>query len=122
MAHLEVTIHNNMLDVRGQGFCWRFPDVGKNRKVIWTILRGFYDPETGKSLFTYQEITDAFQYKARQNIENFVSEFQAFGGDIYQYLSPKNAKHDFLCEPIADQILSNPALGIHQQYITFLTD
>ena len=119
MAHLAVTIHPNSIDVCGQGFCWRFPDVGKNRKVIWAILRGFYVPETGKSLFTYQEIAEAFRYKARQNIENFVAEFEANGGDILQYISRKNTKHERFCEPIADQILTSPGLGIHQQYVAF---
>jgi transposase-like protein len=41
---------------------------------------------------------------------------------MLQYLSPNNAKHDRLCDPIAEQILTSPLLGIHQQYLAFLDD
>jgi len=119
MAHLEVTFYDNMIDVRGQGFCWKFPNTGKNKKAILPVLRGFYVPDTGKSLFTYQEIADALGYKARQNVENFLAAFRSAGGDMQQYVSPNNAKHDRLCEPIAEQILTSPWLGIHQQYLAF---
>lgn len=122
MAHLEVTTQDNMLDVRGQGFCLKIPEVGKNKKAILPILRGFYDSDTGQPLFTYQEIADAFGYQARQNVENFVAEFQATGGDLHQYVSPNNTKHDRLCEPIAEQIITSPGLGIHQHYLAFLED
>lgn len=120
MAHLEMTIQDNIIEVRGQEFCWKFSNVGKNIKALWPILRSFCDPETGKPLWTYQEIADAYGHKARQNIENFVGEFRAAGEDLSQYLSPNNAKHDRLSEPIADQLLTNPWLGIHQQYLAFL--
>ena len=122
MAHLEINIQGNMIEVRSQEFCWKFPKGGKNVKALWPILRGFCDPETGKSLWTYQEIADACGHKARQNIENFVGEFRAKGEDLFQYLSPNNAKHDRLGEPIAEQILSSPFLGIHQQYLAFLEE
>lgn len=120
MAHVEVKNHDNMIDVRGQGFCWEFPDTGKNKKALLPILRGFYDADTGKPLFTYQEIADALGYKARQNVENFVAEFRATGGDMHQYVSPNNTKHHRLCEPIAEQIITSPGLGLHQHYLAFL--
>ncbi len=120
MAHLEVTVHNSMFDVRSQGFCWKFPTTGKNKKAILPILRSFYDPDTGKPLFTDQEIADALGYKARQNVDNFLAEHRSVDGDMHQYLSPNNAKHDRLSEPIAEQILASPLLGIHSHYVAFL--
>ena len=122
MAHLQVTFHDNMIDVHCQGVCWKLPNTGKNTKAILPVLRGFYDPETGKPLFTDQAIADALGYKARQNVDNFLAEFRSVDGDMHQYLSPKNAKHDRLCEPIAEQILTSPWLGIHQQYLAFRED
>jgi transposase-like protein len=122
MAHLEITIQDNIIEVRGQDFCWKFPKEGKNLKALWPILRCFCDPNTGKALWTYQEIADAYGHKSRQNVENFVGEFRAAGEDLYQYLSPNNAKHERLCEPIAEQILTSPFLGIHQQYLAFLEE
>lgn len=120
MAHLQVTFHDNMIDVHGQGFCWKFPNTGKNKKAILPVLRGFYAPDTGRFLFTDQAIADALGYKARQNVDNVLAEFRSVGGDMHQYLSPNNAKHDRLCDPIAEQILTNPWLGIQQQYLAFL--
>ena len=119
MAHLTVTFHHKIIDIQSQGFCFKFPDVGKNKKALLPVLRAFYDPDTGKPLFTDQAIADALGYKARQNVDNFLAEFRSVGGDMHQYLSPKNAKHDRLCEPIVDQILTSPALGLHQQYLAF---
>ena len=122
MAHLQVTFHDNMIDVRCQGVCWKLPNTGKNKKAILPVLRGFYDPETGKPLFTDQEIANALGYKARQNVDNFLAEFRSVDGDMYQYLCPNNAKHDRLCGPIADQIVESPGLGMHQQYLAFLEE
>jgi len=120
MAHVEMTIQANIIEVRGQEFCWKFSNAGKNIKALWPILRGFCDPETGKPLWTYQEIADACGHKARQNIENFVGEFRTADEDLYQYLSPNNAKHDRLCGPIGERILTSPWLGMHQHYVAFL--
>jgi len=122
MAHLEVEIHDNIMHIQGQGFYVNFPDVGKNKKAILVFLRGFSSPDTGEPVFTFQEIADAFSYKARQNVENFVAEFHANGEDLQHYLSPKKVKHERCCEPIAEQIFTSPALGIHQQYLAFLAD
>ena len=119
MAHLQVTFHENMIDVLCQGVCWTLPNTGNNTKAILPVLRGFYAPETGKPLFTDQEIANALGYKARQNVDNFLAEFRSVDGDMQQYLSPNNAKHDRLCEPIAEQILTSPWLGIHQHYQAF---
>jgi transposase-like protein len=119
MAHLAVTVHDKTIEIRGQGFFLKFPDVGKNKKALLPIIRAF-STDAGEALFTYQEMADAFGYKARQNVENFVAEFHANGSDFQQYLSPKNGKHDRLCEPIAEQILTSPWLGIHEQYLAFL--
>ena len=122
MAHLEVAIHDKIMHIQGQGLYLQFPDVGKNKKAILTFLRGVSSPDTGEPVFTYQEIADAFGYKARQDVENFVAEFHASGDDLQQYLSPKHSKHDRLCEPIAEQIFTSPALGMQQQYLAFLED
>ena len=108
MTHVQITIQDTIIEVRGQDFYWKFPNVGKNTKALWPILRGFCDLETGKPLWTYQEIADACGHKARQNIDNFLGEFRAHGGDLSQYLCPNNVKHDRLCEPIAEQILTSP--------------
>ena len=61
MAHLEVEINDNRIKVRSQSFCVECLNVGKNKKAILVLLRSLCSPETGKPLFTYQQIADACQ-------------------------------------------------------------
>ena len=119
MAHLEVENQNNTMVIRSQAFCCEFQDVGKNRKALFAFFRAFCSPETGKPLFTYQRLADAFGYRARQNVENFVAEFHLSGDDFYTYLSCQNAKHDSCVPLIEAQLLESPFLGLHQHYQAF---
>lgn len=119
MAHLEVEIHENIMRIRSQALYWEFPDVGKNKKAILALLRELRSPETGKHVFTYQELADAFGYKARQNVENFVAEFHASGDDLAQFLARVNTKRDRLFPLVEVQILSAPGLSLHQHYLAF---
>ena len=119
MARLEVKTHDQIMVIRSQAFCCEFQDVGKNRKALFAFFRAFYSPETGKPLFTYQRLANAFGYRARQNVENFVSEFHASGDDFKKYLSSHNAKHDSCVPLIEAQLLESPFLGLHQHYQAF---
>jgi transposase-like protein len=119
MAHLEVEIHDKTMVIRSQAFCCHFPDVGKNKKAVLAFLRALCSPETGKALFTYQCLADAFGYAARQNVENFVAEFHARGKNFAQFLSRANSKHDRLFPLVEAQILRSPFLSIHQHYLAF---
>ncbi len=60
MAHVTRNIHDNIMHIQGEGFYITFPDVGKNTKAIFAFLRGFSSLDTGESIFTFQEIADAF--------------------------------------------------------------
>jgi transposase-like protein len=122
MAYLEVKIHDKIMVIRSQGFCCAFPDVGKNKKVILAFLRALCSPETGKPLFTYQTIAEAFGYAARQNVENFVAEFHAGGDDFGVFLSRRNRKHDTNVPLVEEQVLESPLLSLHQQYLAFRED
>jgi len=119
MAHLTVEIQDKRIVVRSQAFCFEFLDVGKNKKAILVLLRSFCSPETGNPLFTYQQMADAFDYAARQNVENFVAEFHASGDDFKEFLSRVNSKHDRLFPVVEAQILNSPYLSLHQHYVAF---
>jgi transposase-like protein len=105
--------------IGSQAFCFEFPDVGKNKKAILVFLRSLCSPETGNPLFTYQQIADAFDYAARQNVENFVAEFHASGDDFNAFLSRVNSKWDRVFPLVEAQILSCPYLSLHQHYVAF---
>ena len=119
MAHLEVEINDKRIKVRSQAFCVEFLDVGKNKKAILGLLRSLCSPETGKPLFTYQEIADAFEYSARQNVENFVAEFHGAHDDFKEFLSRETSKHDRLFPFVEAQILSSVYLSLHQHDVCF---
>ena len=77
MAHLEVEIHDKTMVIRSQAFCCNFPDVGKNKKAVLVFLRALCSPGTGKALFTYQCLADAFGDAARQNVSRYLKELLA---------------------------------------------
>jgi transposase-like protein len=89
MAYLEVETRENTLVMKSQVFCCEIRDTWANRKVLFIILRLLRSPETGKALFTYQCIADAFGYADRRNIHNFWQEFQQCVEDFESYLRRK---------------------------------
>jgi transposase-like protein len=119
MAHLTVEIHENTLHIRSQAFCGTFQDTEENRKALFVFLRFLSCPETGKALFTYQQLADAFGKKDRRDIDNFVREFRQRGGDFFQYLARKSTKKERLVPVIERQILAAPLLAIAEQYRIF---
>ena len=82
MAYLTVRSQDGMYHISSQEFCLQFPDTEKNTRVLWLLLRAFHDPDTGKPVFTHEQIAKAFGYKHRQNIQNFEHEFNKCGKDL----------------------------------------
>jgi transposase-like protein len=119
MAHIKVTCTDTTLCIRSQAFCCEFPKEGKNTKALLVFLRSLCSPETGKPLFTYQQLADAFGYRARQNVENFLAEFRASHQDFVAFLTRVNTKHDRLFPLVEEQVLGSVFLSLHQQYVEF---
>lgn len=119
MTHLEVKIQDKQIRIQSQAFCCEFADVGKNRKPLFVFLRSLCSPETGKALFTHQQIAEAFGYKDRQNIDNILGEFRHSGGDFQVFLTRTNRKRDRVFPLIEEQVLQCPWLSPHQQYLSF---
>ena len=78
MASLNVISQDGMYQISSQDFCLQFPNTEKNTRVLWLLLRAFHDPDTGKPVFTHEQIAKAFGYTHRQNIQNFEQEFSTF--------------------------------------------
>jgi transposase-like protein len=119
MADLEVKVHENTMTIQSQAFSCKFQDVGKNKKAVFVFLRAVCSPETGKPLFSYETIAKAFGYKARQNIQNYLGEFDQCGEDFQAFLSRTSTKRERLFGLIEEQVLQCPFLSPHQQYLTF---
>ena len=60
MAHLSVEMTDSTLVIKSQAFCCKFKNTDENQKALFVFLRLLTCPQTGKELFTYQQIADAF--------------------------------------------------------------
>jgi transposase-like protein len=119
MAHLEVEIKDKIIHIRSQVFCAQFKDSEENHKALFVFLRSLSSPETGKALFTNQQVADAFGKKDRRDIDNFVRDFRKREGDFLKYLSRKNTKKDRLFPVIERQVLDAPLLSPSGHYRMF---
>ena len=119
MAHLTVEYHDSLMMIRSQAFCGTFQQTEDNQKALFIFLRLLSCPVTGKPLFTYQELADAFGKKARQNIQNYMQEFEKCAGDFLQYLARKSTKKDAVFPLIEAQILAAPLLTVAEHYRAF---
>lgn len=116
MAHLTVEIDDKTLSIKSQAFCCEFQNTDDNQKALFVFLRLLSCPETGKALFTYQQIADGFGKQDRRDIHNFVRDFRKRGGDFLTYLSRKNTKKDGLFPLIERQVLEAPLLSLADHY------
>ena len=119
MAQIEVAFTDTMMRIQSQAFSCEFPEVEKNKKAVLVFLRSLCNPDTGKPLFTYQQLANAFEYKARQNVENFLAEFRACEQNFVQFLTRVTTKHDRVFPLVESQILSSVFLSLHQHYVAF---
>jgi transposase-like protein len=86
MADFEVRFHHDRFEIISQVFCCTIHDTWENRKVWFVILRTLCSPKTGKPLFSYQRMADAFAYKSRQNIHNYIREYESCDENLFDYL------------------------------------
>ncbi|MGC9424098.1 hypothetical protein [Vibrio sp.] len=119
MAHLTVEIKDKKMSIRSQAFCCEFQDTDENQKALFVFLRRLSCPDTGKKMFTYQQIADAFGKNDRRDIDNFVRDFVKRGGDFLTYLARKNTKKDRLFPVIEGQVLDAPLLSPAEHYRLF---
>ncbi len=107
MADLDVKFHENRLMIRSQAFCCDVHDTWANRKVLFVLLRALCSLKTGKPLFSYQTIAEAFQYKARQNINNFVREYEGCDENFFDYLRHKRKVDPLVVDAVTEELRKN---------------
>jgi transposase-like protein len=108
MATLTVTRQDTTLQVNSQGFSLPIHDTWWNRKVLFIVLRALRSRETGKPLFTYQQLAEVFGYQHRQNIQNFWQEWEQSGGDFLTYLQRKRKVDAEVVEAVASVVRKRP--------------
>jgi transposase-like protein len=104
MAYLEVQFHEDRFEIISQVFCCEIHDTWENRKVWFVILRSLCSPNTQKPLFSYQRIADAFGYKARQNINNYVREYESCDENMFAYLRHKRKVAPVVVEAVLNEL------------------
>jgi transposase-like protein len=104
MAVLEVEFHDNSFDIMSQDFCCTIHDTWENRKAWFVILRSLRSPTTDKPLFSYQCLATAFSYNARQNINNYVREYEACGENLFDYLRHKRKVDPAVVIAVRDEL------------------
>jgi transposase-like protein len=104
MAHLDVKFHENRVEIISQVFCCDIHDTWENRKVWFVVLRTLRCPESGKPLFSYQAIAEAFGYQARQNIHNFIHEYEQCHENLFDYLRHKRKVDPVVVEAVRDEL------------------
>ncbi len=104
MATLEVQFHEERFDIISQVFCCSIHDTWVNRKVWFVILRSLCSPKTGKPFFSYQSLADAFRYGARQNINNYVREYEQCDENFFDYLRHKRKVDPVVVEAVRAEL------------------
>ncbi len=104
MAYLEVQFHENRCKIISQDFCCEIHDTWENRKVWCVMLRSLCSPKTGKPFFSYQCLADAFHYKARQNINNYVREYEQCDENFFEYLRHKRKIDPVVVEAVRAEL------------------
>jgi transposase-like protein len=78
-----------------------------NKKLCLIFLRLLKDPITGKSIYTFQEIADAFGYADRRNVHNYWQEFCSCEGKFLDFLLRKRKVDLAVVEAVKESVLSN---------------
>jgi hypothetical protein len=104
MAYLEVETREDPLVMKSQAFCCEIRDTWANRKVVVIIFRALRSPETGKPLFTYHCLAEAFGYPDRRNLHNFWQEFQHGGEDFEAYLRRRRKVNAEVVEALVSEV------------------
>lgn len=104
MAKFEVRFHDDSFEIISQVFCCTIHATWENRKAWCVILRSLRSVTTGKCLFSYQCIADAFGYKARQNINNSIREYEACDENLFDYLRHKRKVDPVVVTAVRDEL------------------
>ena len=93
-----------------------------NRKVLGVLGREVKACETGRPVFTFQQVADQLAYGDRRDVQNFHRELRQSDFDVQRFVTRKATKHDRLFPLIEAAVLDTPLLPLHQQYVNFCED
>ncbi len=85
---------------------WVLPNDNEkqNKKSLSIFLRAWCDPQTGKAMFTYQQIADALGYGDRRDVNNFWREFEACGAQFRDFLQRKLKVDESVVDAVSEEL------------------
>lgn len=112
MAYLEVENRENTLVIKTGFGILEFTNDQSNKKLGLILLRMLKDPQSGKAIYTYQQIADAFGYADRRNVHNYWQEFVACEGKFLDYLLRKRKVDLTVVEAVKEELQSDILLSL----------
>jgi transposase-like protein len=85
-----------------------FVDIPSNRKAVLVFLREMYDSETGKWLFTEEELAGLLGSPNRQAVDGHMKGFRDADGNLLDFLKHKRKVGDEVVELVWQVFRSNP--------------
>lgn len=93
MAFLTVERQDDTFVVKTPAGKWEVAHTWLNEKLFLIFLRLWQD-DTGKAVYTFQEIAEAFGYADRRNVHNYWQEFVACEREFVAFLRRKRKVDD----------------------------
>jgi transposase-like protein len=93
------------IDTRYYGW---FAETASNRKAVLVFLREMYDSETGKWVFTEEELAGLIGSTNRQAVDGHMKGFRDAGGHILEFLKHRRKVDDEVVEFVWQVFCSDP--------------
>jgi transposase-like protein len=104
---MRIIRKNSRFIICWQGFSVEFPDIRSNRKVAVVFLRYMRD-SNGKSLFTFDELSEIVSSGNRQASSQHVEDFRESGEDFKGLLLRKRKVDEEVVEAVAMELRRDP--------------
>lgn len=92
----------------GEMYSGWFADIPSNRKAVLVFLREMYDSETGKWVFTEEELAGLVGSTNRQAVDGHMKGFRDADGHLLDFLKHKRKVNDEVVESVWQVFCSNP--------------
>ena len=110
---MNMYLEDNQFLISGQGLCLSWPDVGINRKLAVVFLRSLCSAQTGRPLFTLEELSGIVGSRNRQAASEHMEQFRASGEDFGEFIKRRRKVDEGVVEAVEAELLKDPlaALG-----------
>jgi hypothetical protein len=109
---MNVYLEDNQFLISGQGLCLSWPDVGINRKLAVVFLRSLRSAQTGRPLFTLQELSGIVGSRNRQAASEHMEQFRGCGEDFGEFIKRRRKVDEEVVEAVEAELLQDPLAGL----------